>query len=443
MSSAESSNFKRIILESNDQQKTVDLSAGVVSVDYYEDLFSPTVTAKVTVINTGDSIPGKEDDRKFQSIYNGLPLRGGERLRMYIVDRGTGKNGGEKGGLDFGSTPDKYLFVSSITNVIVDSSRESFTLNLVSREAITNETARVVKKYDKTISSSVTSILENVLKSNKINEVEETANARYAFIGNLKKPFTTLVWLASKAIPNTSSKDATAGFFFYQTQDGFNFRSIDKLIETEPKATYTYSQVPTSQVETNTDFKIISFNTNKNQNLIEKLRLGTYSSQRMYFNPATFEFTDPRKGLFKFDRDKIVNLGTNGNISLPTIEDGSSTSLGEVPTRILSGIVNVGTLDKETSTEVNADALKHQSQSIMRYNMLMTQTISMTVSCNTDLRAGDILDCKIPKLSSDEDALDYEVSGLYMIKELCHHFEPTSSYTSMKLVRDNFGIHKK
>ena len=93
MSSAESSNFKRIILESNDQQKTVDLSAGVVSVDYYEDLFSPTVTAKVTVINTGDSIPGKEDDRKFQSIYNGLPLRGGERLRMYIVDRGTGKNG--------------------------------------------------------------------------------------------------------------------------------------------------------------------------------------------------------------------------------------------------------------------------------------------------------------------------------------------------------------
>ena len=75
--------------------------------------------------------------------------------------------------------------------------------------------------------------------------------------------------------------------------------------------------------------------------------------------------------------------------------------------------------------------------------MLMTQTISMTVSCNTDLRAGDILDCKIPKLSSDEDVLDYEVSGLYMIKELCHHFEPTSSYTSMKLVRDNFGIHKK
>ena len=33
-------------------------------------------------------------------------------------------------------------------------------------------------------------------------------------------------------------------------------------------------------------------------------------------------------------------------------------------------------------------------------------------------------------------------SGSYIIKELCHHFEPNSSYTSLKLVRDNFGIKK-
>ena len=61
---------------------------GVVSVDYYEDILSPTITAKIRVINTGDSIapkdsqnPEKTDGAK-QSIYNGLPLRGGERLVM-------------------------------------------------------------------------------------------------------------------------------------------------------------------------------------------------------------------------------------------------------------------------------------------------------------------------------------------------------------------------
>ena len=80
----------------------------------------------------------------------------------------------------------------------------------------------------------------------------------------------------------------------------------------------------------------------------------------------------------------------------------------------------------------------------MRYNALLTQTVSMMIPCNTNLSAGDVIDCKFPKISSeDENELDSEVSGAYIIKELCHHFEPNSSYTSLKLVRDNFGINKK
>ena len=34
---------------------------------------------------------------------------------------------------------------------------------------------------------------------------------------------------------------------------------------------------------------------------------------------------------------------------------------------------------------------------------------------------------------------DREQSGLYMIKEICHSFDPERSVTSMKLVRDTFG----
>ena len=34
---------------------------------------------------------------------------------------------------------------------------------------------------------------------------------------------------------------------------------------------------------------------------------------------------------------------------------------------------------------------------------------------------------------------DLEQSGLYMIKELCHHFDSTVSLTSMTLIKDTFG----
>ena len=155
MSASGSSLYETLILESNDQQRTVDLKLGAISIDYYEDIFSPTITAKVRVVNNGDSIAGKND--KLQSIYNGLPLRGGERLRMKVLDDGENKKG-----LDFSSKPDKYLYVSSITDVISESQTESFLLNLVSREAISNETTRVARKYTGTIDESVKKILKDL-----------------------------------------------------------------------------------------------------------------------------------------------------------------------------------------------------------------------------------------------------------------------------------------
>ena len=442
MSASKSSSYEILTLESNDQQRTVDIRTGTVSVDYYEDIFSPTITAKIKVANTGTSIAPKDNpDGPKQSIYHGLPLRGGERLRMKILDRGDGKLG-----LDFATDPSKYLFVSSITDVVSETQRESFTLNLVSREAITNETTRVIKKYNtgSTIDNSVKSILRDILKTDKFSDQSiEKAQNKYGFVGNLRKPFSVLVWLAAKSVP-VSSGDATAGFVFYQTQDGFNFKSIDKLSSQEPRATYIESQVNRGDTERNNDFIISDYYTDKNQNLIEKLRLGTYCSQRMFFNPLDFSFTNPSEGKFQLDsyKEKIKNLGKK--LELPLIADDSNKQLGEVPTRILSAVVDIGTMEKDVSTEKNADPGEYQAQAIMRYNVLFTQTISMTVPCNTNLRAGDTINCLFPKISKDSgDEFDLDQSGLYMIKELCHHFEPERSFTSMLLIRDTFGLFKE
>jgi len=443
MSAAKPSLYEILTIESNDKERNADLRLGTISVDYYEDIFSPTITAKIRVVNTGDSIaPKNNPDGPKQSIYHGLPLRGGERVTLKIKDQGETKTG-----LDFSRNPSDYLYVSSITDVISETQRESFTLHLVSREAITNETSRVIKKYPVSLSinDSVKKILKDVLKTNKFNDstIEKSQN-KYGFIGNLRKPFTILIWLASKAVP-VSSGDATAGFVFYQTQDGFNFRSIDELIAQSPKAEYVHSEVNESQIETNTrnnDFQITSYTTDKNQDLIEKLRLGTYASQRMFFDPLTFNFTTPEKGLFQLDgyKKKIKNLGDK--LDLPLLSETSDKTLGEVPTRILSSVIDRGTMEKDVSIDENADPSKYQAQAIMRYNVLFTQTVSMTVPCNTNLRAGDTIKCFFPKISrGDSSEFDPDQSGLYMIKELCHHFETDGSFTSMLLVRDTFGLY--
>jgi hypothetical protein len=436
--------YTQLLLESGDRSRTIDLKEGVILFEYYEDIFSPTITAKIKIVDNGNVIePADGKSKNRQSIYNGLPLRGGERLSLKIEG-----NSSTNPGLDFSKKSDDYFYVSSITDVISETNRETFTLHLVSREAITNETVRVGAKYPTSlkISDSVEKILKETLKTKKIGTIDKSSN-KYGFIGNLRKPFTVLVWLASKGVPE-SSGSATAGFLFYQTKEGFQFRSLDDLMKQSAKATYTYTESQESydqnEKKINNDFKILNYYVDKNQNLLEKLRLGTYANYRIFFNPLDGSITPPGKDVFKqtnYDQ-KTTNLGKK-SFNLPKVSDNSSQTLGDVPTRIITGILDVGTMEKDVSKDVNADPAEYQSQSLMRYNTLFTQSINIMVPSNTNLKAGDLIQCNFPKITeSDAKEFDPETSGLYMIKELCHHFDAENSYTSMKLIRDTFGIKK-
>ncbi len=106
--------------------------------------------------------------------------------------------------------------------------------------------------------------------------------------------------------------------------------------------------------------------------------------------------------------------------------------------------MDIGTLEKNASMKDNADPTKIFSQAMMRYNTTLTQTMSMTIPSNTNLRAGDLLECQFPNINrATTGSTDEEQSGLYMIKELCHYFDASGSYTSLTLLRDTFGRKEK
>ena len=63
----------------------------------------------------------------------------------------------------------------------------------------------------------------------------------------------------------------------------------------------------------------------------------------------------------------------------------------------------------------------------------------MTIPSNTNLEAGSLIECEFQLASAEKDGTDTEQSGLYMIKELCHHFDNCGSYTSLTLIKDTFG----
>ena len=443
MAAINKSVIEKFIIESSDGSRNVDISRGVIAFTYFENIFSPSITARAIVVNTGNTIKG--EDGRMQTIFNGLPIRGGERLLIKIAG-----NSNINKGLDFSDRPSRYFHVGSVTNVLIDEGSETFTLNLVSRETITNETVRVGKKFPSSqkISDSVKNILKDYIKTDKKIEVDPTQNP-YGFIGNMKKPFSIITWLASKSVPGKgSSKDSSAGFLFYETKEGFNFRSIDNLIDEKPfRKNYVFTPGVVNTEDRNRDFKILRYAINRNQDLIAKLERGAFSSQRYYINPVSFK---PSISVFKssdyLKKSGMSKLGSK-QIDLPRVDDKSDKTLGELPTRIFVSMLDIGTVEEEateegwnTPSKRNADPEKINAQSMMRYNQLFTQVLEITIPLNSSLSAGNLIRCEFPQTSDTKrKEPDPETSGLYMIKELAHYFDNQGSYSKLKLVRDSFG----
>ena len=443
MAAKDRSIYELFTIKSNDGSKTIDIRGAVVAFSYFENVFSPMLTAQVIVATTGNVIADEDGD--MTSIYNGLPLRGGEKVSIKIP-----ANSGNNVDLEFTEQKGNELYVGSITNISIKAEKELFTLNLVSREAITNETQRVGKKFPVTepISNSVQEIIKEYLLSEKKVDVDETQNP-YGFIGNLKKPFTIITWLAAKSVPgNVGGESATAGYFFFETKEGYHFRSIDSLIaQPAYEIEYTYSPSVVDNQDPDADFKILSYETTYNQNLIQNLERGAYCSYRMYYNPYSMKFTTPEQGLFRVSdySEKMENLGKDFEIFLPPI-DKTGKSLGNVPSRMMTGVLDFGTLERKGSRQnkKNADPMEYQSQSMMRYNTLFTQQVEATIPLNTNLCCGSVIKCKFAKITTDKTkVIDDEQSGLYMIKELVHYYESRGSFTKLKLIRDTMGKKDK
>jgi hypothetical protein len=429
-------------IQTIDGSKTVDLSgsSSILFLDYYEDILSPCITMTVQVMNS-------------TSLVNVLPIRGGEKVFLSI----------QTAFGDFEFDGEESLYVSGVTGIVPDSTAEAFNLNLVSREAITNETTRCLRKYSGSIDQTVTKILRDDLKTNKFksDNVEKTSN-NFSFIGNQKKPFHVLTWLCPKSMPSTKTIGASgtsgkgsqavakgvAGYLFYENKDGFNFRSIDSLVkdtkvqigsaDSENIPTYFYTQITEANDPIN-EFKILNYYIEKNNDLLKNLRIGMYSNFTYFYNLYTFGFDSYQYNL----KDEIKNanvLAADANVAL-------SDELGSSPSRILFRTSDIGVMDIpggnntenfKISGRDNADMAKSYS----RYNLLFTQALNMVVPCNVNLKAGSIIRVEFPRVTPTQNPeVDDQQSGYYLIKELRHHMQPDTMVTSLRLIRDSYGLY--
>jgi hypothetical protein len=420
-------------IQSLNGKNTVDVTNSLLFFDYFEDLLSPCVTAIAQIINSS-------------SLFNILPIRGGEKVSI-SVNTASG---------EFLLDGDTALYVNKVSGLDAQTPSETFTLHMVSREALTNETSRCERKYNETtIDNHVNSILKDVLKTKKINSknIETTSNS-YSFIGNNKKPFHILTWLGPKSVSAVSggggisgdgeyaSAKGTAGFLFYENRDGFNFRSIDSLVSNtqiqkqsankEQIPTYLYTQIIENSVENN-EFKILNYEFEKNIDLMKSLRVGMYVN-KSYF----YDLYSNTLDIYTYKlKEEIGNKLGNKDISL-------SDEFGDSISRIMVRVSDRGVLNNDGSISAKLRSGADMAKSFSRYNILFTQALNMIVPCNITLKVGSIIRAVFPRIDrTDNKSADDEQSGNYLIKNLRHHFEGGQMITSLRLIRDSYGFYGK
>ena len=422
--------------------RDADFRLAATSIDFYEDIMCPTVSCTIQIANSGGVIKSEETGKKV-SLYEGMKIRGGEEVQILI-----GANSHTNEDLDYSTV--RPMYVNGISNLIRDDKSEFFKLHLVSREAYDNELKFLEKLYPKStsISDNVKDIISDSFLFQTENDIEDTTN-EFGFWGNQMKPFDAIIKLASKSTSG-EGLNASAGFFFYQTRRGFVFRSIDSLVkQTVNVPKYVYTEYNVNSVDfkprgdlISLDYKIMSFVVNETGNQLADLRKGAYASTRRIFDPVTFniEVDD------NFTGNDYSNISTLGE----TFTESADSNVGEVdlskfPSKIITETADIGTSDTGVDGKKNQDPKRYASQRKMRYNTLFTQSISIQVPLNTRLHAGDLIECVFPSIGDSEvvEQDRTQISGIYMIKELCHHYDPRASTTSMMLIRDTFGERQK
>ena len=423
--------------------KDVELTqAKIASIIYKEGISYPTIEADIAIVDTSS-----------QSLLSDLPLRNGEAVELkFTTDKDETMTanmvvyGVEGGGA---SEADKSVMI----------------LRCMSKEAMANLTTRVEKLYKE---MSPTEIVQNILKDGLKSEQEVTTGleAESLTVTAMRdRPLDFICKIVChKAIPSlTNTKGegiGTAGYLFWQTSDGYNFKAMDELMGASSKggdAAPTNSKIKGEDEVDTYHFNVVKaaddasakeesrivrkLTTIANNNIETQLIRGTRSNLVGFFDVSSLRYNE---AVYKLDGGNFSAMGHLGDSDKPSADEETATLWQDRPTRIMTRIINNEMYEstKEKAEEDRYDKIRQSlAQQVVRADLFKNQKVEINIPGNAKLRAGDKIILQIYKSQSgtdtaDSDRIDKKQSGFYLIAKVVHSIDKNNAMTHLLLLRD-------
>ena len=358
---------------------------------------------------------------------------------------------------------DTDLRVASVIGDFQGFKNNSFEMTIVSKEAFDNTLLKnrcgggeenTDMKYSGKISDIARSIIRENLKSPKWHSMntDETLDEYHAF-GQDRTPFEMILDLQQLAIPNIqtskgkTAKGNTAGYLFFQTANGYQFRSLDKLYDTTGKTIPRYIENSKSDdsLPAGYDGKILWSNMSRSVNALNQFENGAWASKIYVFNDVT------KKTEVKTLQSDGKGNGITAGKHLPKINKDYLDSDGKpFPTQkqivrqaVGQTVVGFDSVEKqvEKTDKINYNNDEIILQAHQNYRQKMNTSAEIVIDADLSLNAGDLIYCEFPELSTKVTTIGSRTrkSGIYMIADLCHYGDVGNSFTGLHLVRDAYG----
>ena len=423
------SNYEYFNIKKPSTGQETGIQGKVSAFNYYESIYSPMITGSLLLTDTGGSVID-EKTGVLATIKDGMKITGFEEVSFQIATA--------KGSLDFKDYP---LIVTGSPLNKDESNRQTIFLNLVSSTEMLSSSKPLSRSYPEApISDTVEKILNGELKipKNKL-DIEKTQN-QDKVKGNHMGALDVIQKICKKSIP-ANGKDP--GYFFFETQDGYNFKSIDGLIKEGIKKfedslkyayehTYYYFNAYVSNIEEEGDNDqkvLLPPAIRRDEDQLKALRTGLYNVRIITKNSLTGEYKEEIKNLLSES-----NLGEKQEKRVPD----------DFYFKTYAFHINPGENDPGVSDVVLNNPADYIPQSNMRYSLLHTQIVQIQVPCNVQLKAGEVIKLYLENITQGnkiEQIYNNFRSGYYMICHLSHSFTPTNSYTSLTLLRDTRELY--
>jgi len=406
--------IKKILITTN-KGRFVDITPQVLSVELFEDLFSPFFTGSLVIKDSLD-------------LVNVMPFAGEEYVTLDI-ETPTLKSGNIK--------QQFYIYKLSNREIIGDRS-VVYQLNFISIEAIFDLNKRVSKVFTGNVGDMVNYIVKdklNGLQSEKNITLDQTTK-NHKFISNLWSPVKVLTHLTEYA----QNKNGTPSYTFFENRTGFNFVSLESLY-TQPLYQqfvydkYTRDVLPDGRTVRNVaeDYKrITGINIPTGFDYIDRIRNGMFSSKIISYDLTRKKYNVKNYNLFE-DFDKTKHLNKYNMASKTSIFRNNSLIINQP--RMYSNFSGFG------------DATNYEiiQKRISLMKLAEANKIEISVFGRCDYTVGQKVYVKLNKIEQltkkDKDDVDTMFSGNYIISAVNHRITPSLHECHMELIKDTLQMN--